>query len=380
MRNQASELDAFSRVCHRGGQSRAERQAQQKKQISHCLRDFYHEPPREGTRPTTCRPGPPTRRFMVPMRAKFGVGAFPEPPPSCVKSPRSRHRASGGFSCFVSCVLLSLFFATHVNAAESQVEELHKQAQAAFDRKENDKALALAQKAIEADPKNPQSYYFRGNLHDALKQYQKAVADYDEVLKLNRNTKRVYQLRGVAHFKLGHIQESIADFDQFIKLEPAQAPYHWQRGIAYYYAGRYVEGRKQFELHQTVNASDVENAVWHFLCVARSDGVKKAGESLIKIGRDSRVPMMEVYALFAGKGSAEDVLAAAKAKDPAPEELKQRLFFAHLYLGLYYEALGDNKRAKEHILKSVDEYPAEHYMGDVARVHAKLRWEEWMKN
>ena len=41
----------------------------------------FHEPPGEGTGPTTCRPGPPTRRFrfMVPMRAKKGVGAFPEP-------------------------------------------------------------------------------------------------------------------------------------------------------------------------------------------------------------------------------------------------------------------------------------------------------------
>ena len=41
--------------------------------------ESFPEPPREGTRPTLCRPGPLTRRFMVPMRAEFGVGAFPEP-------------------------------------------------------------------------------------------------------------------------------------------------------------------------------------------------------------------------------------------------------------------------------------------------------------
>ena len=41
-----------------------------------------HEPPREGTRPTLCRPGPPTRRFMVPMRVYYlEVEAFREPSP-----------------------------------------------------------------------------------------------------------------------------------------------------------------------------------------------------------------------------------------------------------------------------------------------------------
>src|SRR5437773_4176143 len=34
-----------------------------------------HGPPREGTRPTTGRPGPPTRRFLVPMRRHKTVEA-----------------------------------------------------------------------------------------------------------------------------------------------------------------------------------------------------------------------------------------------------------------------------------------------------------------
>jgi lipoprotein NlpI len=267
-----------------------------------------------------------------------------------------------------------------MEAAESQNEGLLSQAQAAFGRGETEKALAFAQKAVEADPKNPRGYLFRGRLHDALKQYEKAVADYSQVLQSDRNAKDIYQWRGVAQFKLGRAQESIADFDRYIQQNPSQAAHHWQRGISYYYAGRYEEGRKQFELHQTVNANDVENAVWHFLCVSRSADVKKARESLIKIEGDSRVPMMEVLALFAGKGTAERVLAAAQEGNPSAEELKQRLFYAHLYLGLFYEATGDDKLAKQHILKATDEYPADHYMGDVARVHAKLRWEAWMKN
>jgi lipoprotein NlpI len=117
----------------------------------------------------------------------------------------------------------------------------------------------------------------------------------------------------------------------------------------------------------------VENAVWHFLCVAKANGLARAKELLINIQEDSRIPMMQIYALYAGKGSREDVLKAAQGGNPNPSQLKGRLFYAHLYLGLYEEAVGNEKASLEHIRKAVQDYPQEHYMGDVARVHLKLR-------
>ena len=82
--------------------------------------------------------------------------------------------------------------------------------------------------------------------------------------------------------------------------------------------------------------------------------------------------MAEVHALFAGRGSAEKVIAATGAGNPSAAELHQRLFFAHLYLGLYYEALGDAKKTREHIEKSAKDFGQSHAMGDVARVHLQV--------
>jgi lipoprotein NlpI len=145
------------------------------------------------------------------------------------------------------------------------------------------------------------------------------------------------------------------------------------RGISYYYAGRFEEGRKQFGAYEAVDTNDVENAVWHFLCNARLVGVEKARAELLRIGKDRRVPMMQVYDLFAGKAKAEDVLAAAGSGQPTGEELKGRLFYAHLYLGLYAEAAGDAKGALEHLTKAAEEYATGQYMWEVARVHVELR-------
>jgi lipoprotein NlpI len=80
--------------------------------------------------------------------------------------------------------------------------------------------------------------------------------------------------------------------------------------------------------------------------------------------------MMQVHALFAGKAKPEDVLAAAQAGNLPAARLEDQVFYAHLYLGLYHEAAGDERRAREHIFKAADDFKAGHYMGDVARVHA----------
>jgi lipoprotein NlpI len=255
-------------------------------------------------------------------------------------------------------------------AADSEAESLMNKAQAAHGRGDSGVALELANKAVQAAPANPQCYYVRGRIYTAQAEHAKAIADYDKALKLEPRGAEIYQLRGIEHFKLSQISDSIADFDKFLQLVPKQAPQHWQRGISYYYAGRYEEGRKQFELHQTVNPSDVENAVWHFLCVARLEGAEKARASLIPIKEDHRVPMMEIYQLFAGKGTAEQVFAAAKPAGVS--RVSQPMFYANLYVGLYYEAIGDDKAAAEYINKAANDFDAEHYMGDVARVHTAL--------
>jgi lipoprotein NlpI len=268
-------------------------------------------------------------------------------------------------------LILSLAFpGLYIQAAApaDEAESLMNKAQAAHTKGDYGVALELANKAIQAAPNNPQCYYVRGVIYGAQAEHAKAIDDYDRAIKMEPRGAVLYNLRGLEHFKLGHINDSIRDFDKYLEFVPKQAPHHWQRGIAYYYAGRYEDGRKQFELHQTVNPSDVENAVWHFLCVARVDGVEKARASLIPIKGDNRVPMAQIYDLFAGKTKPEQVFATAKAASKANDAI----FYANLYVGLYYEAIGEKMRATEYITKAADDLHANHYMGDVARVHAEL--------
>jgi lipoprotein NlpI len=170
--------------------------------------------------------------------------------------------------------------------------------------------------------------------------------------------------RAVADFRSGRIAESVAGFDTVARLLPNEAPQLWQRGIALYYAGRYKDCRAQFESHRTVNPNDVENAAWHFLCVARQESPERARAALLPVGPDSRKPMSEIYQMFRGTLTPENVLAAAGAQ-PAGQ------FYAHLYLGLYFEATGNKGNAREHITTAAaDRFAAAGgYMHSVAQVH-----------
>lgn len=167
-------------------------------------------------------------------------------------------------------------------------------------------------------------------------------------------------------FRSGRVKESTAAFDQLAQLVPDGAPMLWQRGIALYYMDRFNDCRLQFESHRTVNPDDVENAAWHYLCVARASTAAKAKAALLPVGPDPRVPMREIYKLYKGDFKPSDVLAAAGTRT-------ESLFSAHLYIGLWHEAQGAREEARKHITIAAEPRFADAggYMHDVALVHLK---------
>jgi len=184
-------------------------------------------------------------------------------------------------------------------------------------------------------------------------------------------TPREIFAEAVGLFFAGEPRRSAEAFDRLVTAAPDRGPDLWQRGLALYYADRFAEGRRQFELHRTVNPDDVENPAWHFLCVARLEGADVARRSMLPVGHDRRVPMPQILELFAGRGDAAAVLAAAEQGEG--EARRNQLCYAHLYLGLHAEAVGDAEAARRHITQAAGPFRMDHYMGRVAVLHARLR-------
>ena len=240
------------------------------------------------------------------------------------------------------CLVLILCVATSAVDAATKREEAEKKIRAAVTaaRKDDLKTAAkLAGEAIKADPKFSFAYYFRGR-----------------------------QL-----FQLSKFRQSLEDFNKYVKLSPNKAPSQWERGITCYYAREFQEGAKQFKLYQTYHDNDVENSVWRYLCMVPTEGVEKSRKTMLPIRNDRRVPMMEIFDMFRGKKTVEDVLAATKRGDPGKEVLGGRMFYARLYIGLYYESLGKHKLAEKYLRLAADKHKGSQrinqYMWAVARAH-----------
>ena len=232
----------------------------------------------------------------------------------------------------------------------------------------------------EATQETVEQLYLRGLRLMEEARSEEAVKVFTEVMEREPRAWNAYYSRGKEHFRLGKFNESLDDFDKTIKMHPDVSERLWERGITLYYLKRFPEAAEQFELHQNFNDQDVENSVWQFVCRAQVDGVDKAREQMLEIENDSRIPLMEIYGLFRGELTPQDVITASEKENPDPIKVNVQKFYANLYLGLYYEATDQIELAKKHIEQAVNfrvngRAPTNNYMWDIARIHA-----EWLKN
>lgn len=175
-----------------------------------------------------------------------------------------------------------------------------------------------------------------------------------------------------AALRSGEIDAAVVGFDRVVKTWPDRMPYLWQRGIALYFAGRFDDAAEQFRQHRVVNPNDVENAAWHFLCVAKSRSPEVAQEKLLPALGDRREPMGEIMNMLAtgNKSVVQKRMDEVAQTSPGSRAAEDAKFYGDFYLGLYADANGDMADAKRHMKSAAADAPS-HYMGDVARVYAK---------
>lgn len=230
----------------------------------------------------------------------------------------------------------------------------------------------LAQEADKLPAKQQIDVALRASLQaERERDFKTAIAKIDEAMKLGFKQPSAHHKKGCLHFELGNMSESLKEFDRFAELQPSSARWLWQRGIACYYMKKYKAGAAQFVSYQSADSTDVENAVWRYLCQSKFDGKKKARASMLPIKNDTRVPMMEVYRLFRGESKPERVLAVLKKEKSTGPQAKTQQFDAHLYLALFYDSEGQLAAAKDHIDMAIKQARHGDNMWCVAVKHQK---------
>ncbi|MHC2066964.1 tetratricopeptide repeat protein [Bremerella sp. T1] len=193
-------------------------------------------------------------------------------------------------------------------------------------------------------------------LREALSQDDspQAVQVLDQLIKLQPQQPQLYYLRACENYKAENFRRSVDDFDQLIKLQPDRKDSLWERGISCYYAGDYADGAQQFLDYQNYHDQDVENSVWRYLCLAKSESLAKARETLIPIERDPRPGLQEVLELYRGNATPEKLLEQMEQSELTGQAQAGYRFYTLLYVGLYYVAEGQDKLASKYLAMAAD--------------------------
>jgi lipoprotein NlpI len=206
-------------------------------------------------------------------------------------------------------------------------------------------------------------------------QLQQSVDSLTKAIETTPDNHELYSQRGDALFSLGKFKEALADYDKLVELKPELDASHWRRGIAYFYAGRFADGAAQFDRYHSFDNVDRENGIWRYLCQAMEKGREEAQKELLRYEKDDREPFGDVYRLFAGSITPEQILQHIAAAQISDMERTKREFYAELYIGLHLSVLKEDKEALEYLAQAAASPWAPsagygpHYMWRVAKLH-----------
>jgi lipoprotein NlpI len=228
--------------------------------------------------------------------------------------------------------------------------------------------LLLAHAAFAAEPPLPAA--LRAEM---IASFEKSRAGADAALAAEPASTDWLTRRGDARLFLGDAKGAVVDFEKEIALDPSHDAPHWRLGIAYLFAGDFAKSARQFEKYHAYDGRDRENGVWQFLANARVVGLEKARGAMLEYTRFDREPFPALYEMFAGKKTGAEVLAEMEKKGLGEDA--SVMFFAHYYVGLNEDLLGQKDAAREHLAKAVSlalksgARGGPGYMGQVARLH-----------
>ncbi len=195
-----------------------------------------------------------------------------------------------------------------------------------------------------------------------------AIAAADSIVQSDPSESSAWRLAGDLYLRAGDYKKAILQFKRYIERHPEHEADLWQHGIALAFDGQFDEGRKLFELHRTVNPNDVENALWHFYCVAKSSSVEKARLGLLPAPGDRRAPMEELLQLYRGEVDEAAVRAAIDQWPKGTRNHDSAVFYGELYLAMYADSMGDRKLAIE-LAEKAAAAKVVNYMTDVGRIY-----------
>jgi tetratricopeptide (TPR) repeat protein len=149
-------------------------------------------------------------------------------------------------------------------------------------------ALAIYDRSITSDPKNPRNYFNRGNLLAKINRYPAALSDYNRAISIAPNDAAYYASRSSIYEKLNREPESLADLSRQIDIltrsndAKSLASAYTSRSLKYFIAGNYAPAL--IDCNRAIDLNRTYGIAYHL----RAGIYSRVGNNLVAIANETK--------------------------------------------------------------------------------------------
>jgi tetratricopeptide (TPR) repeat protein len=212
-------------------------------------------------------------------------------------------------------------------------------------------AVARAEKALAADPRNVDLIIALGVAQSGVRQYREAIATFTRGLAVAPNNAMLYRWRGHRYLSVREFSRAMADLRTGNRIDSTNYGIWYHLGIVRYARGDFAGAADAFA-HAQPRAPDAGELAgstdWRWMSLSRAGRDAEAQEMLNR--HPDSLPVANAYAqrlrLYRGEIGPNDVITPADTSDIQVATLCYGL-------GNWYLVRGDTTRARDYFRRSV---------------------------
>jgi tetratricopeptide (TPR) repeat protein len=230
--------------------------------------------------------------------------------------------------------------------------------------------VAAAEKALAADPKNPDLILKLALAHSGVREYREAIETCTRGLKIAPDNAALLLERGHREVGLRKFKEARADLDRAAKLDPNKLDVHYHLGLSHYFVGEFADAgaafRREAELAPTQDAR-INATNWVYASFRRAGKKDEADKAIAAITPEMKNTEAHTFFYLSLVRFFQGKMPEAEAVPPRPpagntdDETELRFDTVGYGVGNWYLYNGNPAKAQE-------------YFAEVVKGHVWMTW------
>lgn len=220
--------------------------------------------------------------------------------------------------------------------------------------------VVAAEKALAADPRNPDLLLKLAQAQASVWQYREAVATCGRGLRIAPENGALYLERGHRELALMMFNEAVSDLDHAAAIDSTVLDVYYHLGLAHYFKGEFAQAADAFQ-HAVNGAKKPEDLInstnWLYASLRRANKPDEAQKALAHITADVKTDdahsqfYLRLLHVFQGSLNETDALPPVPPRDGSDTEAELRFDTVAYGIGNWHLYNGDQTKAQEYFGK-----------------------------